>query len=307
MDDKKSNKKSKSQKAEEILKNEFDKVQQQTDEDKLEQQIDEQIDEQTSEQKDIQKGEQIDPLNTTNTSDEGDEKTQIDETNKVSDPSTLIDALNIPMEEAKTYASDTPDNEDAVDTDYKFQGRDENDALDDEEDDLNSDDDLLEDDLMFDDYKLMAEMGVEIIDLVATSGAMLVAKEWGNEKKYAVSDARKRKIRKPLELLLKKKGKKVPPEVMFIFTLLVIYAPLYVKAFQEKAKKRKEELSQNAQLEEGIPDFDAKQNTPDVVVTPPPPPRPPSPPVEMITPKKRGKDKKPRTKKGYKGNKNAKS
>ena len=157
MDDKKSNKKSKSQKAEEILKNEFDKVQQQTDEDKLEQQIDEQIDEQTSEQKDIQKGEQIDPLNTTNTSDEGDEKTQIDETNKVSDPSTLIDALTIPMEEAKTYASDTPDNEDAVDTDYKFQGRDENDALDDEEDDLNSDDDLLED------YtKFFEELGYEV-------------------------------------------------------------------------------------------------------------------------------------------------
>jgi len=94
-----------------------------------------------------------------------------------------------------------------------------------------------EGDFMFSDHALMAEMGVEIIDLLMTTGAMAIAKDFGNEQKYAVSDYRKAKLKKPLAMLLEKKGKTLPPEVMFILVVIGVYAPVMMSAMQERTKK----------------------------------------------------------------------
>ena len=294
------NKKSKKEKADKIINEEFDKA------NKKEDQIDEQIENQFGNQIDTETNTQTsEQTNTENTAPQP-VNISSDATNSNKNQEDLINALNIPMEEVKYQPNEQTD-PNAPDTDYEFQGRDKNENLDDE-DDLLGEDEILEDDLLFDDYKLMSELGVELLDLVATSGAMLVAKDWGNDEKYAVSEARKRKIRKPLELLLKKKGKKVPPEIMFFFTIAVIYAPLYVKAFQERATKKREALDQNVEVMENVPDFNIRRNQPEVVVPQPPPVMPQADPVEEKPkePKKRGKDKKPRKNKNYKGNKNAK-
>tara|TARA_R110000824_G_scaffold93950_6_gene227117 strand:- start:332 stop:1207 length:876 start_codon:yes stop_codon:yes gene_type:complete len=92
-------------------------------------------------------------------------------------------------------------------------------------------------DFMMGDHALMAEMGVEIIDLLMTTGAMAIAKDFGNEEKYSVSDYRKAKLKKPLAMLLEKKGKTLPPEVMFVLVIIGVYAPTMMTALQERQKK----------------------------------------------------------------------
>jgi hypothetical protein len=96
-------------------------------------------------------------------------------------------------------------------------------------------------DFMFSDHVLMAEMGVEIIDLLMTTGAMAIAKDFGNEEKYSVSDYRKSKLKKPLAMLLEKKGKTLPPEVMFILVIIGVYAPVMMTAMQERQRKNAED------------------------------------------------------------------
>lgn len=95
-------------------------------------------------------------------------------------------------------------------------------------------------DFMMGDHALMAEMGVEIIDLAMTTLAMGLAKDFGNEEKYSVSDYRKAKLKKPLAMLLEKKGKTLPPEVMFVLVIIGVYAPTMMTALQERQRKANE-------------------------------------------------------------------
>ena len=115
-------------------------------------------------------------------------------------------------------------------------------------------------DFMFSDHVLMAEMGVEIIDLLMTTGAMAIAKDFGNEEKYSVSDYRKSKLKKPLAMLLEKKGKTLPPEVMFILVIIGVYAPVMMTAMQERQRKnaevkqkRKDKIEQETPKKKGRP------------------------------------------------------
>ena len=115
-------------------------------------------------------------------------------------------------------------------------------------------------DFMFSDHVLMAEMGVEIIDLLMTTGAMAIAKDFGNEEKYSVSDYRKSKLKKPLAMLLEKKGKTLPPEVMFILVIIGVYAPVMMTAMQERQRKnaedkqkRKDKIDQETPKKKGRP------------------------------------------------------
>jgi hypothetical protein len=237
----------------------------------------------------------------------------IDSNNNVqtnSSKDALIDALNIPMEEVQESPdpiSSTSDSEVERDTDYNF-------ASDDEDsfDDNLNDEDLLEDEMFFDDYKLMAEMGVEVIDLVMSSSAQLLAKDWGNEEKYSISDARKRKLKKTLELMLKKKDKKVPPELMFGITVLILYAPMMLQAIQERKKQKENQVQENIENPFGE-NTTTTMNTPFVIPEDAPakvdivPPPIQTKPVKKKAGRKKGsKDSKPRKTDGYKGNKNAK-
>ena len=77
-----------------------------------------------------------------------------------------------------------------------------------------------------------------------TTGAMAIAKDFGNEEKYAVSDYRKAKLKKPLAMLLEKKGKTLPPEVMFVLVIVGVYAPVMMSAMQERNRKSQQEKAQ---------------------------------------------------------------
>ena len=233
--------------------------------------------------------------------------------------SELVSVLKIPMQDAR-IETESPDVHSAIFDDED----DEDDVNDDDEDteDLNdryfnddnesqkSDDDFDSD--FFEDEKLMAEMGVEIIDLGMQTLAMGIAQDFDNPEKYAVSDYKKNKIKKPLELLLRKRGAKVSPEVMFGVVLLVVYAPTMISAIQERKEKanQKAQARKNAQndVAEQIPDHiqsvDHEQIMRDQDVNAQKPITP------IIIPKKKGrpkgsKDNKKRSSKGYKGNSNA--
>ena len=173
----------------------------------------------------------------------------------------LINALNIPVENdgkdrEQVDESKIVDEPQFDETNFNYDDDDES-SLDDDGDDLNFDEDMGSslDNEMFEDSDLMAEIGVELIDLLIVNGCQMLAKDFGNEDKYSVSDRKKSKLKKPLAQLLRKKGTKIAPEYIFITMVLVMYAPKVIEAVQtrkvnkEKAKAKPEpqpmELSTN--------------------------------------------------------------
>jgi len=173
----------------------------------------------------------------------------------------LVSVLKIPMQDAKVEDEKVDVNsalfEKKEDNDPEFESEDEDE--DDESENLNdryfeggSKDDY--DNEFFEDETLMAEMGVEIIDLGMQTLAMGIAKDFDNPEKYAVSEYKKKKIKKPLELLLRKRGAKVSPEVMFGVVLLVVYAPTLILAVQERKEKMKNAKKTKKDAADQIPD-----------------------------------------------------
>jgi hypothetical protein len=229
------------------------------------------------------------------------------EETSISDVGTddLVSVLKIPMQDANTE-TEMPDVHSAI-----FDG----DAEEEEEEeieDLNDkyfksdDEDFSDPDAsFFEDEKLMAEMGVEIIDLGMQTLAMSIAKDFDNPEKYAVSEYKKNKIKKPLELLLRKRGAKVSPEVMFGVVLLVVYAPTMITAVQERKEKMKAKKKPKTDIAEQIPEHIQEVHPmPETRPTPTPMVVPVDPPKKKGRPKG-SKDSKKRSSKGYKGNKNA--
>jgi len=237
-----------------------------------------------------------------------------EETRVIEDVGTneLVSVLKIPMQDAKVEA-ETPDVHSAI---FDDQEDDQNDIKDDDEEDLNeryfgekeekSEDDF--DSEFFEDEKLMAEMGVEIIDLTMQTLAMGIAQDFENPEKYAVSEYKKNKIKKPLELLLKKRGAKVSPEVMFGVVLLVVYAPTMITAIQERKERLKAKKKAKTDVAEQIPDHIQSVDHEQIMRSEDLNAQKPITPI--IIPKKKGrpkgsKDNKQRSGKGYKGNSNA--
>ena len=231
----------------------------------------------------------------------------------------LVSVLKIPMADANVE-HEMPDVHSAV-----FDGPEEEEDDDEPEvENLNdkyfndsSGDDEDFDSTFFEDEKVMAEMGVEIIDLGMQTLAMGIAQDFDNPEKYAVSDYKKNKIKKPLELLLRKRGAKVSPEVMFGVVLLVVYAPTMILAVQERKEKMKTKKQPKQDVAEQIPEHikEVRRSRTSNNGQPPMPQvsRPTAEPmiIPEEAPKKKGrpkgsKDSKKRSTKGYKGNKNAK-
>jgi hypothetical protein len=139
-----------------------------------------------------------------------------------------------------------------------------NDSFDDDFD-SDSDDDILN--TLFDDNKLLAEFLVEGIDLIAVSGASLLAKDFSSYEKYdsLIPETKKAKLKKPLELLLQNSNVKANPSVVFLGMVLIIYAPVYMKAFQDRQNKTK--IQKNIENEfkpkgkRGRPKGSANKNT----------------------------------------------
>lgn len=161
------------------------------------------------------------------------------ESNYASQDSNVIDsdngsvksitaALKIPVEDKSTSGASSEKPEDVLDS---AGGGDE----DEEGDGLGIDEEL------FGDHQLMADIGVEVIDLAFTFGAMAIAGE-NNEEQFTVSAQRRNRIKKPLALLLKNRDVSVSPEIMVIVIIMTVYAPVMMKAIKmraEKAKKKK--------------------------------------------------------------------
>jgi len=220
----------------------------------------------------------------------------------------LVSALKIPMQDVNVE-SDPVDVHSAI-FDSEDEEVEETEEVEEEnlndryfEDDGQSEDEFDSD--FFKDSKLMAEMGVEIIDLGFQTLAMTIAQDFDNPKKYEVSDYKKSKIKKPLELLLRKRGAKVSPEVMFGVVLLVVYAPTMISAInvrKEKNQARKKQKTDSAdQIPSHIQDVhpipETRETPTPIVVNPDP--------IKKKGRPKGSKDVKKRSTKGYKGNSNA--
>lgn len=163
----------------------------------------------------------------------------------------LINALNIPVENDGKDREEIDQNK--IVDEPQFENVD-NDSDDDDfsfdDEDLNFGDEMGSslDNEMFEDSDLMAEIGVELIDLLIVNGCQAIAKDWGNEDKYSVSDRKKSKLKKPLAQLLRKKGTKIEPEYIFGIMVLVMYAPKLIEAVQQR-KANKKKAQQETQIE----------------------------------------------------------
>ena len=95
----------------------------------------------------------------------------------------------------------------------------------------------------FDDEEAVAEFVIELIDMGAGIGVSMLAKDFGNadENKWSLSNNRKNKLRKPLQLILKQRNIQMKPEWAFIGMLLAAYAPMLITAFAERNAKNKAE------------------------------------------------------------------
>ena len=143
----------------------------------------------------------------------------------------LINALNIPVENDGKDREEIDQNK--IVDEPQFENVDMGSSLENE---------------MFEDSDLMAEIGVELIDLLIVNGCQAIAKDWGNEDKYSVSDRKKSKLKKPLAQLLRKKGTKIEPEYIFGIMVLVMYAPKLIEAVQQR-KANKKKAQQETQIE----------------------------------------------------------
>ena len=180
----------------------------------------------------------------------------------------LIDTLKIPTESAKGSEPQKTIVEELTDSGMDDDMMDSlNDKLDGDEDDdfqghIRTGE--IDDDELFDDYGLIAEMGVEVIDTIACLGCQYLAGE-SNEEKYSVSDYKKSKIKKPLIKLLRKRQTKITPELAFIVIVLIVYTPMFLKAYNERKKKK--EVEEQKEREETQSKLKSLES-----ITPPPPP-----------------------------------
>lgn len=121
-----------------------------------------------------------------------------------------------------------------------------------EEDVFDSSEDLGIDSEMFEDYELMSEIGIELIDMGFTYGAMAIAKDFENESKYSVKESRKKRLKKPLGLLLKNREQKVSPEVMFFVMLAATYSPVMIAAVKSRKEKTEAEKKKERAKKKGV-------------------------------------------------------
>lgn len=96
-----------------------------------------------------------------------------------------------------------------------------------------------EDSPFFEDNELLAQIGVELIDMMMCYGAMAIAKDFDNEDKYAIKDKRKKKLEEPLRKILENREVKTSPELVFAFMMIVTYSPVMIMAVQERREKKK--------------------------------------------------------------------
>lgn len=150
---------------------------------------------------------------------------------------SLTSILSVPTESVNTSEQATETREDVLGLNPTGPN-----AKGGEEQDFNSFEDLGDDasSALFEDNELLAEIGVEMIDMLMTYGAMAIASDWDNEKKYSIKEVRKKKLRDPLAKILESREVKTAPELVFAFMIVVSYSPVMIMAVQERRRKKNE-------------------------------------------------------------------
>ena len=148
---------------------------------------------------------------------------------------SLTSILSVPTESVNTSEQATETREDVLGLNA---GRPKSDS--DDEGGFSGFEDLgsEESSALFEDNELLAEIGVEMIDMLMTYGAMAIAKDWDDEKKYSIKEARKKKLRDPLAKILESREVKTAPELVFAFMIVVSYSPIMITAVQERRRKK---------------------------------------------------------------------
>ena len=104
----------------------------------------------------------------------------------------------------------------------------------------------------FEDNELLAQIGVELIDMMFTYGAMAIARDFDNEEKYSIKDKRKKKLEAPLQKILENREVKTAPELVFAFMLVVSYSPIMIEAVQTRRQKAKQGQSGAVKSSPGV-------------------------------------------------------
>lgn len=149
--------------------------------------------------------------------------------------SSLADALKIPVEDKSSAGEEQEKADDVLEDEFFSEQSNGEDAGDGE---------------LFEDYELMADIGVELIDLVVVTSAKAIG--GGDESEYSVSQTRRNKLKKPLAQLLKQRQVGVSPEIMVVVMVAVIYSPVVIKAFANRKKRKQEEKKDVTTAEQQI-------------------------------------------------------
>lgn len=137
---------------------------------------------------------------------------------------SIADALKIPVEDKSGVEQEEESAEDVLEGSGP----------------VRSGEDMSDEDVeseLFQDHELMADIGVELLDMVFVYSAMAIAGE-KDEKPFEVSSQKKNRIKKPLAMLLKQRQTGVSPEFMVIVMVLAVYSPVMIKAVKERSKKK---------------------------------------------------------------------
>ena len=103
------------------------------------------------------------------------------------------------------------------------------------------DDDMNE----LEDPELLADLAVEVVDLIVVMVATGIAGEHRPE--FEVSEYKRKKIKKPAAILLARLGAKVDPWVVLLIAFLAVYGPVVYQAIQIKNEKKKRAAQLKAQ------------------------------------------------------------
>jgi hypothetical protein len=91
---------------------------------------------------------------------------------------------------------------------------------------------------VLEDAKLLADISVEMIDLLVVQGCKLISDEH-DEDLFKVSDKRRERIKKPLAIIFERSKIKMNPWFLIAVMVVVAYAPVLAKAVELKMKKDK--------------------------------------------------------------------
>lgn len=96
-------------------------------------------------------------------------------------------------------------------------------------------------------HNLTARLTVAALNIGLGMMLQAISQDWSDEaeKKFTLSESRKKDLIEPLEMMFQQQGKKYNPVVILVITVVVTYMPMFGKALKmrkDKAKERRAKL-----------------------------------------------------------------